>query len=83
MTRNRDTRRARIIEQLRKRYGGKWRWDVRCHQWVSSTGQKIYCCAALAPRFDGDDDSFEVQYRDRATGELVGMGGLIWMLGDR
>lgn len=68
--------RERIIDQLRRLTGQQWRYADG--EWRSDTGRRIYICAALAPRYDGDDDSFEIQYRDRATGELVGSGKLIY-----
>jgi hypothetical protein len=61
----------RIIDQLRKLYPGKWRYDSEFNCYVHESGRTVYRCAALAPRYDGDDDSFETQLRWSDTGERI------------
>lgn len=48
----------RIINLLRKRFPGSWRWDNRSRCWYGPNNSCARWCAALAPRYDGDDDSF-------------------------
>jgi hypothetical protein len=67
----------RIIDQLRKLYPGKWRYDSEFSQYVHESGRSVFRCAALSPRYDGDDDSFETQLRWSDTGERIYLyGGL-------
>jgi hypothetical protein len=72
--------RKRIIDQLRKAFPGTWSWDPNLREWVSGTGLRVYCCAVLAPRYDGDDSSFELQYRERTSGAVLGVGHHIFAL---
>lgn len=65
---------GRPIDQLRKTFGGVWSYDRDRRVWIQNLDNKtrvVYRCAALAPRYDGDDDSFVLQYRWEDTGELV------------
>ena len=62
-------RRGRAIEQLRAVWGGQWRWVAETREYIHESGRRVYRCAALAPRFDGDDDNFETQLRWADTGE--------------
>lgn len=64
-------KRERIIDQLRRVHGGLWRYELdhAAPYLQVLTGRRVYRCAALAPRFDGDDDSFETQLRWSDTGE--------------
>lgn len=61
----------RTIDHLRRVHGGQWRYEPHeLGPWLQvNTGRRVYRCAALAPRFDGDDDSFAVQLRWLGTGE--------------
>lgn len=61
----------RTIEVLRKQYPGKWMYLRDSHTWQHESGREVYRCAALAPRYDGDDDSFETQLRWADTGERI------------
>jgi hypothetical protein len=58
-TRVRGTRRT--INFLRKHYPGEWSYD-RHGGWCRSDGLLVRKCAALAPRYDGDDDTFRTEY---------------------
>ena len=64
-------KRERAIDRLRRVHGGSWVYEGHafgCYLQVN-TGRRVYRCAALAPRFDGDDDSFQSQLRWCDTGE--------------
>lgn len=62
---------GRVIDHLRRRYPGRWTYDQRSRQWGHEDGWSVRACAALAPRWDGDDDSFSLQYRRTDTGEQL------------
>jgi hypothetical protein len=49
----------------------EWRYDRRDACWYSSAGWCVRRCAALAPRFDGDDDTFETRYYRSDTNEEI------------
>lgn len=53
----------RIIDRLRKVHPGAWRYDAKARQWICADGCRAWWCAALAPRYDGDDDSFSHELR--------------------
>lgn len=59
-----NLRQRRVIDVLRKHetLGGDWTYDRDGHEWVRSDGVRVYRCASLAPRYDGDDDTFDTQY---------------------
>jgi hypothetical protein len=61
----------RVIDQLRAMFPGRWTYDIRCLRWSHEDGWHVRAEAALAPRYDGDDDSFRTQYRRSDTGELL------------
>lgn len=63
------SRKERRIDRLRRLHGGTWRYSSEENLYLHESGRTVYCCAALAPRFDGDDDSFESQLRWSDTGE--------------
>lgn len=65
----------RVIDQLRKLRPGKWSYDRDLREWRGPAGIVVYSCAAMAPRFDGDDDTFRVEYRTRTTGERLPICG--------
>lgn len=68
---------ARVIDHLRKKFPGAWRYDQRLGIWENANeGWHVYRCAAFAPQFDGDDDSFETQYRRSDTGEVITLRSL-------
>jgi hypothetical protein len=61
----------RIIEQLRSRYPGVW-YYAGGHRWVNLTqGWHVQGYAKLTPKYEGDDESFTVQYRRNDTGQVV------------
>lgn len=63
--------RRRVIDRLRRLYPGKWTYDMLDRLWSHESGWSVRACAALASRYDGDDDNFVTQYRRTDTGELV------------
>lgn len=69
-----NKRSERVIERLRREYPGDWHYDLSKNRWIDRTTKKeVYACWALSPRFDGDDNTFELQLRWGRTGELVGL----------
>jgi hypothetical protein len=52
----------RIIDTLRHLYGGKWTYDSRLNRWDCDKGWYVYPVSQMAPRYDGDDNSFETVY---------------------
>jgi hypothetical protein len=60
-----------VIQALRERYPGRWRWNKARRIWEHESGWHVYVCASLAPRYDGDDDNFITEYRRSDTRELV------------
>jgi hypothetical protein len=60
---------GRVIDRLRAAVPGSWRRDRDTRDWIHESGRSVYACAAMAPRYDGDDDSFITQYRWHDTGE--------------
>lgn len=65
------SRRGRVIDRLRRQYPGKWTYDVLDRAWTHESGWSVRAYAALASRYDGDDDTFVTEYRRTDTGELV------------
>ena len=61
----------RIIDLLRKLYGGKWTYDRKFNIWVSQYGWHVYPVSQMAPRYDGDDNSFQTFYRRSDNGNLI------------
>jgi hypothetical protein len=59
----------RIIEKLRKHYGGKWQY-VGIGRWEGES-VTVQAYSKLSPRYDGDDDTFATEYREVGTGKLV------------
>lgn len=59
------------IKNLRATWRGKWRYNRHNHTYEYEAGWHVYICSVAAPRFDGDDDSFVIQYRRSDTGQLV------------
>jgi len=67
-----------VIQALRRRFPGSWVYRPRelYTWWNESEGWGVAAFAALAPRYDGDDDSFRTEYRS-SRGDLVpGLGVL-------
>lgn len=65
-------RRARVIDALRRAFPGPWSYSARDFpRWDRGDGSGVEAFAELAPRFDGDDDSFRTCYR-WVGGELSG-----------
>jgi len=75
-------KRRRVIDILRKTLGGEWTYDRRYRLWSCSDGREVTCHAALAPRYDGDDDSYALVYYLRTSdGESKQLSmGLGWAL---
>jgi hypothetical protein len=52
-----------MINLLRKKFPGDWYYDPCSHAWYDRKyARHVYGCAALAPRYDGDDDTFAMEY---------------------
>jgi hypothetical protein len=52
-----------MINLLRKKFPGNWYYDSHDHSWFDrQLGRRVRACAALAPRYDGDDDTFTTEY---------------------
>jgi hypothetical protein len=54
----------RVIDSLRREFGGQWTYDSnRYPQWAREDGKiGLKVCAAMASRYEGDDDTYETQY---------------------
>jgi hypothetical protein len=53
------TKRKRMIDRLRAEWPEvQWSYDPYMRQWNASDGSYVTRVAFLAPRYDGDDDSF-------------------------
>jgi hypothetical protein len=50
-----------VIDELRRRFPGTWTYERAGRCWRRSDGAHAHWCAALAPRYDGDDDNFTSQ----------------------
>jgi len=60
----------RIIDFLRVRYPEvQWKWDTNMRCWQASDGSCVRAVHALAPQYDGDDESFIKQYYRYFNGE--------------
>lgn len=50
----------RFIDRLRRWKPGVWTYDhTAFYPWKHESGLGVRRCCAFAPKFDGDDDSFE------------------------
>jgi len=67
-------RRPRIITLLRRAFSGRWDYNWLLHRWEHEDGWAVEPRAALAPKFDGDDDSFVTRYYRTDNGEEVCLG---------
>lgn len=64
-------RRGRVIDRLRDKIDGQWCYDVHDHVWIHASDKKVRAYARHAPKYDGDDDHFVVEYRWDDTGDVV------------
>ena len=64
-------RSRRVIDALRANYPGSWRYEWP--YWHHESGWYVGAYAELAPRYDGDDDSFQTTYRRSDTNEIVSL----------
>ena len=55
-------RSRRVIEELRKRFPGTWSYDHAMHRWNHADGWYVEARSAMAPQYDGDDDTFVTHY---------------------
>ena len=69
-------RKQRVIRQLRKMIPGVWSYDPAARQWNHDSGIHVYAVAAMSPRWDGDDESYVVQYRRSDNGAVVWSSGV-------
>lgn len=52
-----------VIDCLRRNYPDvRWRWHRKQRCWNGSDGSVVRAVAALASRYDGDDDNFRTEY---------------------
>lgn len=61
----------RVIDELRKRFPGKWTYDPNMFAWNHEAGWHVYAEAKFCPQHPWDDDTFVRQYRRSDTYELV------------
>lgn len=66
---------TRVIDHLRKTYGGTWTFDpnnshIARRVWIGPSFI-VYRVAALAPKYDGDDESYELRYYRTDTLEQI------------
>lgn len=61
----------RVIDKLRTAFPGMWTYDAQRYAWDHHSGWYVYRESALAPKYDGDDDSFVTHYRRSDTGERL------------
>ena len=62
---------GRVIDTLRASYPGKWTYDQQDGSWQHESGWHVRAYAAMAPQYDGDDDTFRTEYRRSDTGGLL------------
>lgn len=68
----RGGKRTRIIERLRMFYPGKWTYDPRAfYPWTRDDGMRVRAVAKMTPKYDGDDESFVIEYRDDKGNRVV------------
>jgi hypothetical protein len=51
-----------ISKWLSENCGGIWKYDRHCGWWCDDGKRHLMRCAALAPRYDGDDETFSTEY---------------------
>jgi len=52
----------RVIDQLRGKHGGRWRYDVLDRKWSNGT-RTVRAYSVLAPQHDCDDQTTRTEYR--------------------
>lgn len=52
----------RVISVIRETLGGQWKYNRQLHRWMCNDGREVIACAVLAPKYDGDDDTFRTVY---------------------
>lgn len=52
---------------LNDKYGGVWKYDGH-FAWNCDDGRYVWRIASMAPRYDGDDDSYVTEYWMYGTG---------------
>lgn len=66
------SKKDRIIEQLRERWPDDIWYYAGGSRWINVTqGWYVQGYAKMSPKYEGDDESFTVQYRRNDTGEVV------------
>lgn len=63
--------RKRVIDRLRCQFPGVWTYDRQANRWYHEDGWAVEPRSCLAPRYDGDDDSFVTLYLRIDTNEWV------------
>lgn len=66
----------RVIDRLRERFPGTWTYDQRHGEWFCRDGAgvwSVHACAAMAPRYDGDDVTFVTHYYTNAGNRVWGL----------
>lgn len=58
------------IDQLRRKFGGKWRYDRKQGVWVSREF-KVIPYSKLTPKYDGDDSTCTTIYMRSDTGKEI------------
>jgi hypothetical protein len=66
-------RRKRVIDLLREKFPDlEWKYEWGCgHVWSCSDGSYVCRVARLAPRYDGDDDTFVLEYYRYFNGDKI------------
>lgn len=54
-------REKRVIDVLRERYPGRWRYEHPV-RWVHEDGWYVEARSLLAPQYDGDDETCVTRY---------------------
>lgn len=69
-------KKKRTIDLIRKAFPQhKWKWDQDTRHWEAvDAGWYIFAEAHMAPKYDGDDETFVVRYRRSDTNEPVYIG---------
>ena len=65
----------RIIDQLRQKFPGTWKYNQEMFRW-EGPDFNVQAFAAFAPRYDGDDDSFRTEYRRSDNHDQIYVGKL-------
>lgn len=65
--------RRRVIDELRRSFPGAWRYDPVANRW-NGPDFSVEPRSHLAPRYDGDDDSFVTVYYRSDTQVAISLG---------